>query len=79
MQKVGFNIFKPTVKKQMPSAVKQQKVTSSSNTAFKTIYEAHHAEAQDIKRKSWYLPDKGEKTTWKKFHTTWKKFHNKYF
>ena len=50
MQKVGFNIFKPTVKKQMPSAVKQQKVTSSANTALKTIYEAHQAESQDIKR-----------------------------
>ena len=52
MQKVGFNIFKPTVKKQMPSAVKQQQVTSSANTAFKTIYEAHQAESQDSKKKS---------------------------
>jgi hypothetical protein len=50
MQKVGFNIFKPTVKKQMPSAVKQQ--VSSSNTAFKTIYKAHQAEVKDVKRTS---------------------------
>ena len=55
MQKVGFNVFKPTIKKQipeMPRADKRQKVTSSTNTAFKTIYEAHQAEVQDIKRTS---------------------------
>ena len=57
MEKVGFNVFKPTVKKQIPrysqpSTVKQQKVTSIANTAFKTIYEAHQAEVQDIKRTS---------------------------
>ena len=62
MEKVGFNVFKPTVKKQIPrysqpSTVKQQKVTSIANTAFKTIYEAHQAEVQDIKRTSWYSPD----------------------
>ena len=36
----------------MPRADKRQKVTSSTNTAFKTIYEAHQAEVQDIKTKS---------------------------
>ena len=69
MQKVGFNVFKPTIKKQipeMPRAEKRQKVTSSTNTAFKTIYEAHQAEVQDIKRTSWYLSDKGDKISMEK-------------
>ena len=51
MKTVGFDIFKPTVK-QMPSAVKRLRVTSSANTAFKTIYEAHQAEVQDVKKTS---------------------------